>query len=340
MNVFVTGPTGWIGSAVVDQLLATGHQVTDLARSDASAAMLEAKGVAVHRGELDDPASLRSGAHSADAVVHLAFKHNFADLAASNIAERNAVQALCETLVGSGRPLLLASGLAFLTPGHHVAEDQSSTAHGVESLRGGAENLALDWAGRGVNTIITRLPPSVHGDGDPWFTAALVQTARAHGVSAYIDDGANRWSAIHRGDAARIVQLALDTPAPAGSILHAAAEDGVPTREIAEAIGRGLELPVASVPAAMAPDRFGWLAMFFGLDVAASNDATRKLLDWTPSGPPDRGPRRRLLLPLTPNTEQQAPRKSHDTASLDVPSGTSIDAPARRRPAPAPAPAV
>ncbi len=216
MNVFVTGPSGWIGSAVVDQLLATGHQVTGLARSDASAAVLEAKGATVHRGELDDPDTLRSGAQAADAVVHLAFKHDFADMAAAGIAERNAVQALCETLEGSGRPLLLASGLAFLAPGHAVTEDHSSPAHGVESLRGGAENLALDWAKRRVGTIICRFPPSVHGASDPGFIAALVHTARERGESGYIDDGANRWSAIHRGDAAQLVQLALDTPPPAG----------------------------------------------------------------------------------------------------------------------------
>ncbi len=285
MNVFVTGPSGWIGSAVVDQLLATGHQVTGLARSDASAAVLEAKGATVHRGELDDPDTLRSGAQAADAVVHLAFKHDFADMAAAGIAERNAVQALCETLEGSGRPLLLASGLAFLAPGHAVTEDHSSPAHGVESLRGGAENLALDWAKRGVGTIICRFPPSVHGASDPGFIAALVHTARERGESGYIDDGANRWSAIHRGDAAQLVQLALDTPPPAGSILHAAAETGVPTREIAEAVGAGLDLPVTSVPAATAQEHFGWLAMFFGLDVTASSQATRALLGWTPTGP-------------------------------------------------------
>lgn len=285
MNVFVTGPTGWIGSAVVDQLLATGHEVTGLARSDASAATLAANGAKVHRGELDDLDALRRGTEASDAVVHLAFKHDFSDLAASSLAERNAVQALCESLEGSGRPLLLASGLAFLTPGRQVTEDVPSPAHGVESLRGGAENLALEWVKRGVNPIICRFPPSVHGDGDPGFTAALVQTAKQRGVSAYIDDGANRWSATHRSDAARIVQLALDTPAPAGSILHAAAENGVPTRQIAEAIGRGLHLPVAAVPASAAQEHFGWLAMFFGLDVAASSKATRTLLDWTPSGP-------------------------------------------------------
>ncbi len=285
MNVFVTGPTGWIGSAVVDQLLATDHQVTGLARSDAAAAALQAKGVSVHRGELDDPASLRSGAESADAVVHLAFKHDFADMAAAGLTERNAVHALCETLEGSGRPLLLAAGLAFLAPGHQVTEDQSSPAHGAASQRGGGENLALEWADRGVNTIITRLPPSVHGAGDPGFVAALVQTARERGVSAYIDDGANRWSAIHRSDAARLVQLALDTPAPAGSILHAAAETGVPTRDLAEAIGRALDLPAAALPAAAAQEHLGWLAMFLGLDVAASSTTTRELLAWSPTGP-------------------------------------------------------
>lgn len=285
MNVFVTGPTGWIGSAVVDQLLASGHQVSGLARSDASAAALRAKGATAHRGDLDDPDTLRSGAGNADAVVHLAFKHDFADMAAAGLAERTAVQALCETLEGSGRPLLLAAGLAFLAPGQTVTEDVPSPAYGLQSQRGGAENLALDWAQRGVNTIIARFPPSVHGTADPGFIAALVHTARERGVSAYIDDGANRWSAIHRGDAARLVHLALDAPAPAGAILHAAAETGVLTRDIAEAIGRGLDLPVASVPAAQAQEHFGWLAMFFGLDVTADSQVTQAQLDWTPTGP-------------------------------------------------------
>lgn len=285
MNVFVTGSTGWIGSAVVDQLLATGHQVIGLARSDAAAAALEAKGAAVHRGELDDPDTLRSGAAAADAVVHLAFKHDFADMAAAGVTEHHAVQAMCEALEGSGRPLLLASGLAFLAPGHAVTEDHPSTAHGAQSQRGGAENLALEWAQRGVGTIICRFPPTAHGDGDPGFTAALVHTARQRGASAYIQDGANRWSAVHRSDAARIVQLALDTPPPAGSVLHGAAESGVRTREIAEAIGRGLDLPVTAVTAAAAQEHFGWLAMFFGLDISASSQATQAQLDWTPKGP-------------------------------------------------------
>ncbi|BBA96321.1 putative oxidoreductase [Actinacidiphila reveromycinica] len=285
MRVFVTGATGWIGAAVVDDLLDAGHEVAGLARSDASAAALAAKGARAVRGDLDDLDGIRAAAAAAEAVVHLANKHDFADQAGTNKAERGAVQAITDALAGSARPLVLASGLAFLTPGRAATEQDRSPFHGVDSLRGGSENLALEAVERGVGTVVTRFAPTVHGAGDHGFLAGIVATARAKGVSAYIGDGTDRWAAVHRGDAARVVRLALDRRVPAGTTLHAAAEEGIPTRRIAEAVGRGLGLPVASVPAEEAAAHFGWLAKFYGTDMAASSDATRALLGWTPEGP-------------------------------------------------------
>ncbi|SFE20117.1 Nucleoside-diphosphate-sugar epimerase [Actinacidiphila alni] len=285
MRVFVTGATGWIGSATVDHLLAAGHEVTGLARSDASAAALTAKGAGVRRGDLDDLAGLRAGAAGADAVVHLANKHDFADPAATNKAERGAVEAIGEELAGSGRPFVVAAGLAFLTPGELATEQDRSPFHGPDTMRGGSENLALEYAGRGVGTVITRFAPTTHGAGDTGFMAGLVATARAKGVSGYIGDGAHRWAAVHREDAGRLVRLALDKGVPGGTVLHAAAESGIPTRAIAEAIGAGLGLPVVSVPADEAPAHFGWLHRFFATDMAAASDATRALTGWTPQGP-------------------------------------------------------
>ncbi|MFB9831198.1 NAD-dependent epimerase/dehydratase family protein [Actinoallomurus acaciae] len=289
MHVFVTGATGWIGSAVVDQLLDAGHEVTGLARSDASAAALKAKGARVRRGDLDDLDGIRAGAAGAEAVVHLANKHDFANPVVTNQAERGAVQAIGDELSGSHRPFVLASGLASLASGRAATEQDRSPFHGIDSLRGGSENLALEFAELGVGTVVTRFAPTVHGDGDGdgdhGFMAGLVATARAKGVSGYIEDGTNRWAAIHRGDAGRVVRLALDEKVPAGTVLHATAETGVPTRDIAEAVGRGLGLPVVSVPADRAGEHFGWLTRFYGADMAASSDATRALLGWAPGGP-------------------------------------------------------
>ncbi|MFJ2958902.1 SDR family oxidoreductase [Streptomyces sp. NPDC087270] len=285
MRVFVTGATGWIGTAVVGELLDAGHEITGLARSDASAATLDARGVRVVRGDLDDLDGIRAAATAAEAVVHLANKHDFADQAGTNKTERGTVQAVADALAGTGRPFVLASGLAFLTPGRVATEQDGSPFHGVDSLRGGSENLALEYADRGVGTVVARFAPTVHGAGDPGFLAALVATARAKGVSAYIGDGTHRWAAVHRGDAARVVRLALDRQVPAGTTLHAAAETGIPTRRIAEAVGRGLGLPVVSVPTGEAAEHFGWLTKFYGTDMAAGSDATRTLLGWTPDGP-------------------------------------------------------
>ncbi|WP_410813503.1 SDR family oxidoreductase [Micromonospora sp. 067-2] len=283
MRVFVTGASGWIGAATIDELLAAGHDVVGLARSERSAAALEAKGVHVQRGDLDDLDSMRAGAADADAVIHLANKHDFTDPAGSNRAERDAVNSIGEVLAGSDRPFLIASGIAMLTPGRPATEEDRSAAHGVESARGGSENLALEFAGRGVRSVSVRFAPTVHGAGDHGFIATLVGVARERGVSGYVGDGSNRWAAVHRSDAATVVRLGLEK-ATAGSILHAVGEEGVSAREIAEAIGNGLGVPVRSITPEDAAEHFGWVGMFFGMDIPASSTATQRLLDWRPTG--------------------------------------------------------
>jgi nucleoside-diphosphate-sugar epimerase len=284
MHVFVTGASGWIGTAVVEELLAAGHTVTGLARSERSATSLAAKGVRVRRGDLDDLVSLRDGAADADATIHLANKHDWADLAASNAAERAAVQTIGDALAGTDRPFLLASGIVGLAPGGVATEADVSPFHGPDSPRGGSENLALEFACHGVRSVCLRFSPTVHGTGDHGFIAVLCGIARDAGVSGYPADGHNRWPAVHRADAARMTVLALDK-APAGARLHAVAEEGVPTRVIAEAIGRAFDLPVASIPADRIQDHFGWIGGFFAGDAPASSATTRELLGWEPVGP-------------------------------------------------------
>lgn len=284
MHVFVTGATGWIGSAAVDELLAAGHDVTGLARSDASATRLQAKGAAVRRGDVDDLDAVRSGAGAADAVLHLAYKHDWSDVAGSMASERAAVQTIGETLAGTGRPFLFASGVAALTPGRPATEDDPSPYHGPDSPRGGAENLAFDFVGQGVHSVALRFSPTVHGQGDHGFIARIAQIARDKGVSGYPGDGANRWAAVHRLDAARLVALAL-AKAPAGARVHAVGEEGVPSRAIAEAIGAALHLPVTSIAPDDVAEHFGWIGTFFAMELSATSTATRELLGWVPTGP-------------------------------------------------------
>jgi nucleoside-diphosphate-sugar epimerase len=284
MRVFVTGASGWIGSATVDELLANGHEVTGLARSDASAAALWATGARVHRGDLDDLAGLRAGADTADAVIHLANKHDWSNPAASITAERAAIQTIGEALAGSNRPFLFASGVAGLIQGRPASEDDPSPFHGPDSPRGGSENLALEFVDRAVHAVAVRFAPTVHGARDHGFIATIAGVARERGVSGYPAEGSNRWAAVHRSDAARLVALGL-AKAPAGGRLHAVAEEGIPTRAIAEAIGHSLGLPVASIAPDDVQGHFGWIGTFFSMDLTATSTATRELLGWAPTGP-------------------------------------------------------
>jgi nucleoside-diphosphate-sugar epimerase len=284
MRVFVTGASGWIGSAVVDELISTGHEVTGLARSDASANALELKGALVRRGDLDDLDSIRDGAEAAEAVIHLANKHDWSNPAASNAAERAAVQAICDALVGTDRPFLLASGVAAVSQGRPASEKDPSPFHGPESPRGGSENLALEYIARGVHTVSLRFAPTVHGVGDHGFIAALAAIAREKGASGFPGDGSNRWAAVHRADAGRLVAMGL-SKAPAGARLHAIAEEGIPSRDIAAAIAHAFGLPVVSIPADRVQDHFGWIGAFFAMEMSATSAATRELLGWKPTGP-------------------------------------------------------
>jgi nucleoside-diphosphate-sugar epimerase len=284
VRVFVTGASGWIGSAAVPELLAAGHRVVGLARSDAAAAALAAAGAEVHRGSLDDLESIRAGARDAEAVIHLANKHDFTNPAASNAAERAAVQTIGDALAGTGRPFLLAAGVAGLARNRPATEDDASPAHGPDSPRGGSENLALGLVERGVRSVSLRFAPTVHGAGDRGFIAVVAGIARERGVSGYPGDGTNRWAAVHRSDAGRLVALGLER-APTGARLHAVAEQGIPTRTIAEAIGRALDLPVASIAEDDVAGHFGWVGAYLAMDLAATSAATRELLGWTPTGP-------------------------------------------------------
>ena len=284
MRVFVTGASGFIGSASVDELLAGGHEVEGLARSDASAAKLEAKGVRVRRGDLDDLDSIRAGADAAEAVLHLANKHDFAHPEVSDRAERTAVQTIAEVLLGSDRPFLLAAGVAALATGRPAVESDRSPWHGPTAPRGGSENLALEFVDKGVHSISVRFAPTVHGEGDHGFIAILAEGARRSGVAAYIGDGATRWPAVARTDAARLVRLALEQ-APAGTVVHAVGEEGIASRDIAAAIGESLGLPTDSISAEEGIERLGFVGRFFGLDLTTSSARTREMLGWTPTGP-------------------------------------------------------
>jgi nucleoside-diphosphate-sugar epimerase len=292
MRVFVTGASGWIGSAVVPELIGVGHQVVGLARSDASAAALTAAGAEVIRGTLDDFDILGSAAAASDGVIHLAFKHDVAfiegDFQGAADADRRAVETFGDALAGSDRPFVLASGLLGLVPGRVASEqdgrsaDDGAHADGGPRTRLATAQLTLSFASRGIRSSVLRLPPTVHGEGDQGFMAALVGIARDKGVAGYIGDGSNRWPAGHRLDAANLFRLALEK-APAGSVLHAAGDEGVPIRAVAEVIGRHLDLPVVSVSPENAGDHFSWMGGFIGLDSPASSALTRELLGWQPT---------------------------------------------------------
>ena len=292
MRIFVTGASGWIGSAVVAELLEGGHDVVGLARSDASAQRLEAAGAMVLRGDIDDPDGLAKAAADSDGVIHLAFQHEVAfsgNFAAAAAADRRAVEAMGAALADSDRPFVLASGTLGLTPGR-VATENDGLVPSAEmranpaGRRAATALLALSLRGIGVRSSVLRFPPTVHGDGDHGFVATLVDIARRRGVAGYVGDGTNRWPAVHRSDAARLARRAVEA-APAGSVLHAVADEGVPFREIAGAIGRHLGVPTASVAPADAAEHFAHLGHFVAVDSPATAAVTRELLAWEPTGP-------------------------------------------------------
>jgi nucleoside-diphosphate-sugar epimerase len=282
MRIFVTGATGWIGSAVVPELLNAGYQVVGLARSDSGAAAVAGLGADVHRGDLHDLDGLQAAATTSDGVIHLGYNHDFAQMQAAAHTDLAAINAIGTGLEGTDRPFVIASGVLGLASGRAATEHDvpDSAAH----PRIAGVQAALSFATRGVRPSSVRFAPTVHGPGDHGFLAVLVGIAREKGVSGYINDGSNRWPAVHRLDAANLVRLALDN-APARAALHAVAEEGVPTRTIADAIGRGLGLPVVSIPAEQAGDHFGWMARFFGSDTRASSAATRQQFGWNPVHP-------------------------------------------------------
>ena len=281
MRVFVTGATGFIGSAIVQELLAAGHKVLGLARSDAAAATLIAAGAEVHRGSLADLASLRSGAAAADGVIHTAFLHDFSRFKENCETDRHAIAGLGSALAGSDRLLIVTSGIGLLTLDRLATEHDVPTSGATVNPRVASEEAAALATSRGVHVSVVRLPPSVHGDGDHGFVPILIGLAREKGASAYIGDGLNRWPAVHRLDAARLFRLALDK-GTAGAVYHGVAEEGVPFREIADVIGQRLDLPVVSKTLEEAPNHFGWFAHFAGLNVPASSAQTRKQLGWQP----------------------------------------------------------
>jgi nucleoside-diphosphate-sugar epimerase len=282
MKIFVTGATGWVGSVTVNDLIAAGHQVLGLTRSEAGAKALAASGAEIHHGSLQDLESLKSGAAQSDGVIHLAFNHDFTQIEANSADDYRAIKTIGAVLEGSTRPFLITSGVALLAPGR-VATETDIQPTDIPFPRK-SELAADELAQRGVHATTVRLAPSVHGHGDHGFVPILIQIAREKGISAYVGEGQNRWPAIHRLDAARIFRLAIEHGA-AGGPFHAIAEEGVPFKNIAEIIGRRLNIPVVSISPEQAAAHFGWFAMFAAIDAPASSTRTRATLGWHPEHP-------------------------------------------------------
>ena len=279
MRVFITGG-GWVGSVVVKELIGKGHEVIGLARTPRTAASLQAAGAAVHEGSLGDLDSLRRGAGRADAVIHAAFDHDFSKFAANCEEDRLAIQAMGEALAGSDRPMIVTSGLLLVTAGP-VATEVDPAVPPSPAYPRASEKTALELAAQGVRVGVVRLPPSVHGAGDHGFLTRMIEFARDARVSAYVGEGANRWSAVHRLDAARVFRLALERGGEGGPF-HAVQDEGVPVRRIAETIGRRLGLPTVSISPEDAAQRFGPFAAFTQIDAATSSARTRAILGWAP----------------------------------------------------------
>ncbi|HEX7814994.1 SDR family oxidoreductase [Dyella sp.] len=281
MRILVTGASGWIGSASARELISAGHHVLGLARNDESAAKIAKLGAEVVRGSLDDLASLRSAVAQAEGVVHMGYNHDFSQMAAAAQTDRAAIDVFAEALQGTGGPLMIASGTVGLAPGR-VGTEQDMPQAGIHPRAANAA-YTLGLADRGIRSMVMRFAPTVHGaGGDHGFVAALARIAREKGVSAYIGEGRNRWPAVNRLDAGKLVQLAIESAAP-GSVLHAIDEEGIATRDIAAALGQFLGVTVESIPAEQGQAHFGWMNMFFSADAPASSAITRAQLDWTPT---------------------------------------------------------
>ena len=284
MRVFVTGATGFVGSAVVEELLANGHEVLGLARSDRSAELLTKLGADVHRGDLEAPETLRGGAFAADAVIHTAFLHDFSRFQDSCAIDRTAIETLGAAIDDTDKPMIVTAGVAFLETADQVATENDKAPEPTHQYPRASEVAANALAARGIRASVMRLPPSVHGVGDHGFVPMLIGIAREKGLSAYIEDGRNHWSAVHRHDAACAFRLAIELGSM-GETFHAVAEEGVPFQRIAQAIATGLDVPCTSIPVSDAAEHFTWFTPFAAMDQLASSAQTRERLGWTPTGP-------------------------------------------------------
>jgi nucleoside-diphosphate-sugar epimerase len=280
MRVFVTGASGWIGSAVTAELIEAGHDVVGLARSDKSAAAIEAAGAQVQRGDITDLDSLRAGADGVDGIIHTAFIHDFSAMENAAAVDFAAVQLFGDLLEGTGKPLVIASGIL----GAVSVETDRIDPEKFWSPRGLTEHTELGFADRGIRSSVVRLAPTVHGDGDHGFIAALVGIDRDKGSAGYVGDGSTRWPAVHRLDAAHLFRIGLED-APAGTVLHAIGEEGIRMLDIAEVIGRKLDVPLQSVTPEDAAGHFGWLGAFLAIDSTASSTITQERFGWKPTHP-------------------------------------------------------